>query len=57
MIIEVIKNPLITKKISTPTKPPLNDSNPAWNNITGTIASALNPSISGLYVTDVTFLL
>ena len=48
IIIEVIKKPLITKKISTPTKPPLNALKPAWKNITGRSAIARNPSISFL---------
>ena len=49
----VIKKPDITKKISTPKKPPVNkfipkNDNFAWYNITLITAIALNPSISGL---------
>ena len=47
-IIEVIKYPLITKNTSTPRKPPLNNSNPAWYNITPITEIALKPSISDL---------
>jgi len=45
----VIKYPLITKKTSTPTKPPLNSLKPAWKKITGTTARVLKPSISARY--------
>jgi hypothetical protein len=44
----VIKNPEITKNISTPTKPPLNVSMPAWKRITDRTATPLSPSISFL---------
>ena len=46
---DVIKKPLITKKISTPKKPESNKPNPAWKNITGNMAKALSPSMSALY--------
>jgi hypothetical protein len=49
MMMEVMRYPLMTKKISTPTKPPLNVSKPAWKKTTGTTATALNPSISLRY--------
>jgi hypothetical protein len=39
----------MTKKISTPTNPPLKNSKPAWNRITGITATALRPSISARY--------
>ena len=42
----VIKKPLITKKISTPIKPPLNKSGKAWKAITDKTAKARSPSIS-----------
>src|SRR5437588_12413517 len=46
---EVIRNPEITKKTSTPTSPPVHP-RPAWNKMTGKMASALKPSISGRYL-------
>lgn len=48
-MIDVIKYPLTTKKISTPAYPPLKRENPAWKKITGSTAKARRPSISGLY--------
>ena len=44
-----IKYPLITKKTSTPTYPPLKNSNPAWKKITIKTATARRLSISGRY--------
>ncbi len=35
--------------MSTPTKPPLKKTNPAWNKMTDITAKARKPSISGLY--------
>jgi hypothetical protein len=46
-MIEVIRKPLITKNTSTPTYPPPNRLNPAWNSMTGSTARARRPSISG----------
>jgi hypothetical protein len=46
----VIKYPEITKKISTPIKPPPENSGNMWNTQTLRMAKALNPSISGLYI-------
>lgn len=43
---EVIKKPEMTKKTSTPTKPPENKLNPAWFNMTKNTAMVLRPSIS-----------
>ena len=43
-------NPEITKKTSTPTKPPLMKLNFAWKNNTSSTAMALRPSISGRYL-------
>ena len=53
-IIDVIRYPDITKKMSTPINPPLNVSKSkiviwAWYKITEITAIALKPSISGLY--------
>src|ERR1035441_5275870 len=45
-----IRYPEMTKKISTPTKPPGTHNMPAWYATTAVIATARNPSISGLYV-------
>ena len=45
----MIRYPLITKNTSTPTNPPLNNSNPAWNKMTGRTARARKPSISARY--------
>lgn len=45
-MIEVIRYPEITKKTSTPMKPPLNPGMFAWNKTTGAIASARKPSMS-----------
>ncbi|GAA5135524.1 hypothetical protein GCM10025767_13490 [Thalassotalea piscium] len=45
-IMAVIKNPEITKKTSTPTKPPEKALKPAWFNMTKATAIVLNPSIS-----------
>lgn len=46
---EEIRKPEITKKTSTPTKPPLNicTLGKAWNTKTANTATALKPSISG----------
>lgn len=49
IMIDVIKNPEITKKTSTPANPPLRFSGDKWKMITAMTAKALNPSISGLY--------
>src|SRR6056297_1091907 len=49
MMIVVIRKPEITKKTSTPTKPPAKMSNPAWKKITGSTATARSPSISRRY--------
>lgn len=49
-IIPVIKYPEITKKTSTPTKPPLNMELLRWYAKTRKTATALNPSISVLYL-------
>jgi hypothetical protein len=46
MIVE-IKNPEMTKKTSTPMKPPGNQLGNAWKPTTGSMASARRPSISG----------
>jgi hypothetical protein len=46
-MIPEIKKPEITKKTSTPIKPPGRSSGKAWNMTTTNTASALNPSISG----------
>lgn len=48
MILE-IKYPEITKKTSTPTKPPTKIFGHAWNIITMPIAIVLSPSISARY--------
>jgi hypothetical protein len=48
MMVE-IKKPEITKKISTPIKPPGIDSGKAWNNTTERTAKALKPSMSERY--------
>ena len=39
----------MTKKTSTPVKPPGNIVRPRWNSTTGTIATALSPSMCGRY--------
>ena len=43
---EVIRNPEMTKKTSTPAKPPENPATPAWLNRTASTASARSPSMS-----------
>lgn len=48
-MIDEIKYPEITKKISTPIKPPGKISGKPWNRTTEIIAIARSPSISGLY--------
>jgi hypothetical protein len=48
-MIDVIRNPLITKKISTPINPPENKVKSKWYNITGIIDNALSPSTCALY--------
>lgn len=48
-IIPVIKYPDITKKTSTPTKPPLNTDIFRWYAKTSSTAMALSPSISARY--------
>src|ERR1700751_1189034 len=48
-MIEVIRKPEITKKISTPTKPLRSEFGKAWKATTERTATALSPSISGLY--------
>jgi hypothetical protein len=45
----VIRNPEITKKTSTPTKPPGIQRKPRWNSTTATTATARRPSISARY--------
>jgi hypothetical protein len=45
-MIDVIRYPEITKKTSTPMKPPPKPGMFAWNKTTGAIASARNPSMS-----------
>jgi hypothetical protein len=45
-MIPVIRNPEMTKKISTPTKPPKTRGASKWNPITDNTASARNPSMS-----------
>ncbi len=45
----VIKYPEMTKKISTPMKPPSQPIQPAWKKTTGSTATARRPSISGRY--------
>ena len=52
---DVMRYPLMTKKTSTPTKPRLNVSNPAWNKITGITATARKPSISARYFNETLF--
>jgi hypothetical protein len=44
----VIRNPEITKKTSTPMKPPVTPGKPAWKQATESMATALRPSISGI---------
>ena len=46
-MMEVIRNPEMTKKISTPTYPPAKAGIPAWKPITDRTAIARNPSMSG----------
>ncbi|MGF0343673.1 hypothetical protein ACQR3P_08635 [Rhodococcus sp. IEGM1300] len=48
-MIEVVKYPEITKKISTPMNPDGNSDNPPWNINTSKTAIALKPSMSGRY--------
>ena len=48
-MISVIKNPEITKNISTPMNPPVIKLGHAWKIITKLTAIALIPSISGPY--------
>jgi len=48
-MIDVIKNPLITKKMSTPINPPENKVISKWYNITDITDKALSPSMSALY--------
>jgi len=43
----VIRNPEMTKKTSTPTKPPSRPGIPAWNSTTASTATARRPSMSG----------
>ena len=45
-----MRNPLITKKTSTPTQPPPKDLNPTWKKRTLRTAIARRPSISGRYL-------
>jgi len=44
----VIKKPEITKKTSTPTKPPEKPGTPKWYNTTAATAQARKPLMSGL---------
>ena len=48
-MIEEIKKPERTKKMSTPIYPPENVVNPAWNKITNITANPRRPSKSDLY--------
>jgi hypothetical protein len=45
-MIPVIRNPEMTKKMSTPTKPPKTRGASKWNPTTDNTASARNPSMS-----------
>jgi hypothetical protein len=49
---DAIRKPEITKKTSTPTKPPGIQSSPIWNRMTGITAHARRPSISGRYLIE-----
>lgn len=48
-MMEVIRNPEITKNTSTPTNPPESQPRPRWKSTTGMTAKARRPSTSGRY--------
>ena len=50
IIMDVIRNPEITKKTSTPIKPPCIQDKFKWNRMTDKTDIALRPSISGRYL-------